>query len=162
MEKDLRYVVPVEMRTAAVDEGPHLLATIIQEGRAGSVRSELFAPMAIIWPPEGIAIRTEHRGKEIIRSIPERHTNGEIRICARATPEIQAAYTTRKFMSIEFVALSENRTSSGIREIERAFVSAAAMVADPEYAQAAAEVREREAQAALQEQDRRWKMEVLL
>ena len=143
MLETLQYVVPVEVRSAGPEDGPHLFATIIQEGRAGSVRPELFAPMSIIWPENGVAVRVEHRGKEIIRSIPERHQNGDIRIRARATPEIQEAFTTKRFMSIEFTSLSETRLASGIREIARAYVGAVAMVSDPEYVQATAEIRAR-------------------
>ena len=143
MAETVLYVVPVEVRSAGPDSGPHLIATILQEGRAGSVRQELFTPMACIWPENGVAILTEHRGKEIARAIPSREQNGEIRIRARATPEIQEAYTTKRFMSIEFTSLSETRTASGIREIARAYVGAVAMVSNPEFVQATAEIRAR-------------------
>ena len=146
MLETLQYVVPVEVRSAGFDNGPHLLliATIIQEGRAGSVRSELFAPMSIIWPENGIAVRVEHRGIEVARAVPERRQDGAITIRTPATERIQEAFTTRRFMSIEFTSLAETRTASGIREIARAYVGAVAMVADPEYKQATAEVRSRQ------------------
>lgn len=130
----------VEVREAEAD-GPMLLATIVQEGRAGSTRAELFTPRSIIWPPEGIAIRTEHRGPEVGRAIPSRETNGEIRIATPATPEIRAAFEMKQFMSVEFTCLAETRTAAGIREIALAFVDGAALVASPEYSQATAEVR---------------------
>ena len=77
MLETLKYVVPVEVRSASTDDGPHLCATIIQEGRAGSVRSELFAPMSIIWPENGVAVRVEHRGIEVARAVPERRQDGD-------------------------------------------------------------------------------------
>ena len=42
---------------------------------------------------------------------------------------------------MEFHAIREVRTAGGVREIQRALVDAAAMVASPEYAQATSEVR---------------------
>ena len=162
METSLRYVVPVEIRSAGADDGPHLTGVLLQEGRAASVRAEVFAPLSVVWGEDGVAVLTEHRGAEVGRAIPSRHPNGEIRIRMPATPAVQSAFTSKKFLSIEFVSLSETRMASGIREIARAYVSAAAMVTDPEYTQAGIEVREREAQAALRDRDRRWREDVLL
>ena len=133
----------VEVREAEAD-GPMLLATIVQEGRAsGGGRLELFTPRSVIWPTDGISIRTQHRGPEVARAIPTREPNGEIRIAAKATPEIRAAFTSKRFMSVEFRSLAETRTRAGIREIGLAYVDAASMTADPEYTQARAEVRAR-------------------
>ena len=135
--------VSVEVREAGAD-GPMLLATIVQEGRAaGGGRAELFIPLSVIWPVNGIAIRTQHRGPEVGRAIPSRETNGEIRISAKATPEIRKAFEVKQYMSVEFTALAETRTSAGIREIARAYVDAASMTNDPEYTQAIAEIRSR-------------------
>ena len=134
----------VEVREADAD-GPMLLATIVQEGRAaGGGRLELFTPRSIVWPPTGVAIRTEHRGREVARAIPTRDENGEIRIATPAIPEIRAAFAVKRFMSVEFRCLAENLTPAGVREIAMAFVDAAAMTSDPEYVQATAEVRTRQ------------------
>ena len=155
--ENLRYVVPVEIRSAGADDGPHLVGTLLQEGRAASRRSELFAPFSVVWGEDGVAVLTEHRGAEVGRAIPSRRPNGEIQIRMHATPEIQSAYTSKKFLSIEFVSISETRMASGIREIARAYVGAVAMVSDPEYLQSTIEVR-----AALRDRDRRWREDVLL
>ena len=133
----------VEVREAEAEDGPLLLATIVQEGRAaGGGRAELFTPLSVIWPANGIAIRTEHRGREVGRAIPSRQTNGEIRISTPATPEIRAAFAVKRFMSVEFRSMAENRTPAGVREIALAYVDAASMTGSPEYVQAVAEVRD--------------------
>ena len=131
--------LPLELREA----GERLEGTVIQEGRVASERPELFAPGAIIWPSEGIALRLEHRGREVARAIPSRHPNGEIRISTKTTPEIRAAFKTKRFLSVEFTALDETRNAAGIREIGRAYVDGAAMTNDPEYLQARAELRDK-------------------
>ena len=133
---------PVEIREAK--DGPVLSGTILQEGRAaGGGRAELFSPFSVVWPSDGVALRAEHRGAELARAVPTRDADGSLRIETPATPEILAAYATRKFFSVEFHALREVRTKGGIREIQRALVDAAALVLSPEYSQATAEVRER-------------------
>ena len=132
--------VPLELREA----GERLEGTILQEGRAGTSRAEVFTPGSMLWSDNGIAIRTEHRGREVARAIPSRHPNGEIRISAKATPAIREAFARgRRFLSVEFHALAEQRTAARVREISRAYVEAAAMTDDPEYVQATAELRQR-------------------
>ena len=137
-----------EVTTAALeiresDRGPRLSGTILQEGRAATAgRAEVFAPGSLTWDASGIAIKTEHRGADVGRAVPSRHPDGVVQISTPATPEIRAAFDAgKKWLSVEFHALSETRTAGGVREIARAFVEAAAMVADPEYQQAVAEVR---------------------
>ena len=73
--------------------------------------------------------------------MPTRDADGSLRIETPATPAILEAYASRKFFSVEFHAISEVRTKGGVREITRALVDAAAMVASPEYTQATAEIR---------------------
>ena len=132
---------PVEVRES--ETGPMLHGVLIQEGRAASVRAEVFAPLSLIWAQgDGIAIRAEHRGVEVARAIPTREANGEIRIATPATPTIVAAFNAgRKFLSIEFHSLKETRSKSGVREIQQAFLPGAALVESPEYKQAGAEIR---------------------
>ena len=131
---------PVEIREAT--DGPMLHGTVIQEGRAASARAEIFAPLSLVWASDGIAIRAKHLGMEDSRAIPTREANGEIRIAAPASAAIVAAFNEgRRFLSIEFHALQETRSKSGVREIQQAFLPGAALVADPEYTQARAEVR---------------------
>ena len=133
---------PVEVRESAT--GPMLHGVLIQEGRVASVRAEVFAPGALVWESTGIAIRAKHLGVEDSRAIPAREPNGEIRIAAPASPAIVAAFEVgRKFLSIEFHALKETRSKAGVREITQAFLPGAALVEDPEYKQALAEVRAR-------------------
>ena len=134
---------PVEVRES--ETGPMLHGVLIQEGRAASARAEVFAPLSLVWASEGVAVRAEHRGVEVTRAIPTRESNGEIRIATPAPPAIVAAFNEgRKFLSIEFHAVQETRSAAGIREIQQAFLPGVALVADPEYKQATAEVRTRQ------------------
>lgn len=133
----------VECRESA--DGPMLHGVILQEGRAASGgRAEVFAPESVAWPANGIAILTEHRGAVEARAVPTRERNGEIRIATPATSAIRAAVEAgKRYMSVEFHAVRENRTAAGVREIERALVDAAALTREPEYSQTSAEVRRR-------------------
>ena len=131
---------PVEVRESAT--GPQIVGCLIQEGRVASVRAEVFAPGSLVWSATGMALRAEHLGVEDSRAIPTREANGEIRIAAPASPAIVAAFDKgRRFLSIEFHATQETRSKSGVREIQQAFLPGAALVSNPEYAQAKAEVR---------------------
>ena len=131
---------PVEVRES--ETGPLLVGCLIQEGRAASVRAEVFAPLSLVWASNGISIRAKHLGAEDSRAIPTREANGEIRIAAPASSALVAAFNDgRRFLSIEFHALKETRSKSGVREIQQAFLPGAALVSDPEYKQARAEVR---------------------
>ena len=131
---------PVEVRES--ETGPLLRGTVLQEGRAAQGgRAESFAPLSVVWPSDGLKILSEHRGSELARAVPTRDADGSLRIETPATPAILEAYATRKYFSVEFHAISEVRTAGGVREITRALVDAAAMVASPEYKQASAEIR---------------------
>lgn len=128
-----------------VDGVRRLVGTVIQEGRAASGgRRELFAPGSIQWPAEGMAILGEHRGAVEARAMPSRGPDGSIRIAVAATPGIVSAVESgRDGLSVEFVALEEETTAGGVREIRRALVDAAALVSRPEYEQGRAELRGR-------------------
>ena len=143
--RDIETVGPsVEVEIREADGGARLVGTILQEGRAASVRAELFTPGAMVWADTGISIRTAHRGAEAGRAIPVRSPTGEIQISAIATPEIRAAFASgKRYLSAEFQSLAEIRSRSGVREIQKAYLSAGALVRDPEYVQARAEVRQR-------------------
>lgn len=133
--------VPLELRELD-DDGEHLVGTVIQEGRSGTERRELFAPQSLTWPAEGIPLRTTHLQGEVARAVPTRHPGGEVRIRVRATAEIRAAYASgKRYLSAEFFAIRESRAAGNIREIEHALLSGAAMVVEPEYRQATAEIR---------------------
>ena len=143
MPGTLQYVVPVELREAS--EGPMLRGVVLQEGRAAhGGRAEVFSPLSVLWPPDGLAVLAEHRGAELARAVPTRDADGSLRIETPATPAILAAYETRRYFSVEFHALQEVRTAGGVREIQRALVESAALVSSPEYSQATAEVRTRQ------------------
>ena len=137
----LQYIVAAEVREA--DEGPMLRGMILQEGRAASGgRAEVFSPLSVIWPADGIAILGKHRAQfELGRAVPTRDVDGSLRVETRATPALLAAYETRKYFSVEFRALEQITTSAGVREITRALVDAAALVSNPEYPNVRAEVR---------------------
>ena len=125
------------------EEGGELHGTILQEGRAASGgRAEVFAPGSVTWPADGVGILTEHRGEPETRAFPHRDPMGRISIRAQATDAIKDAIKSgKRFMSVEFRALDERKTKAGVREILRAYVAAAALVASPEYDSTAAEVR---------------------
>ena len=122
---------------------PMLHGVMLQEGRAASGgRRELFAPGAIEWPSAGVAIMTQHLGAIESRGHVVRERDGRLTITARATEGITAAVAAgKRFMSVEFKTLRERVTKGGIREIQRAFVDAAALVDRPEYDTSSAEVR---------------------
>ena len=142
--REVETVGGVEIEIREADGGERLVGVVLQEGRAASVRPEVFAPGALVWGADGIAIRTEHRGAEVARAIPTRGPDGSITISAIATPEIRAAYASgKRYFSAEFQSLAEIRTAANVREIQRAYISGGALVRDPEYTQARAEVRER-------------------
>ena len=138
-----QYITTTEMEFRDSDTGPRLTGVIVPEGRAARAgRAELWAPGAASWSSDGIAIRAEHRGSELGRAQPVRHPNGEITISTKATPELRAAFEAgRKYLSVEFHSLAEVRTAGGVRELQQAFIEAAALVPNPEYGGTRAEVR---------------------
>ena len=124
-------------------EGEELHGVILQEGRAASGgRAEVFVPGSVSWPTEGVRILDEHRGPALTKAFPTRDAEGRIKIRARATAAIRAAVAAgKKYMSIEFRCQEERMTKGGVREVMRAFVDAAALVANPEFDTTSAEVR---------------------
>ena len=139
----MRHSFAVELREVE-GRDREIIGTILQEGRAASQRRELFAPGSIEWPTEGIAILAEHRGSVESRALPIRERDGRLTIKARATDALrEAVQSGKRFLSVEFHALSEKTTAGGIREIRSALVSAAALVASPEYDMTVAEVRKK-------------------
>ena len=133
--------IAVEVR----QEASALVGVVIAEGRAASGgRREVFAPGAAEWAAEGIGIMPEHRGQVETTTIPERAANGEIRIRAKLTTGLRQAFDSgRHWLSVEFTALEERTVKGGVREIQRAMIRGAALVPDPEYDTATAELRGR-------------------
>ena len=124
------------------EAGGELHGIILQEGRVGSTRAEVFAPFAAEFPTRGIAIRAAHGGAVETRAFPHRKANGEIHIRATATPALRDAIAAgRNRMSVEFRAIAEQRGAHGVREIQKAVVTGAALVDRPEYLQTSAELR---------------------
>ena len=141
MEPEHGVVINVPLEIRESDDGEHLVGTVIQEGRVGTARRELFVNQSLTWPAEGIPVRTTHLKGEVGRVVPTRHPGGEIRIRLKATEEIRSAYQVgKKFLSAEFFSLKESNTA-GTREIESALLAGTAMVSTPEYQQATAEIR---------------------
>ena len=134
--------IAIELRE--VEGQRRLHGCLLQEGRIASQRAELFAPGACQWPAEGVEIRTEHRGPSEARTLPTRQPDGSIVIDAAASPGMIAAVASgKRFMSVEFHALTETRNASDIREIQSALIVAGALTNDPEYTQTSAELRDR-------------------
>ena len=142
----LEHLALGDVEVRAGESGPYLHGVILAEGRAATGgRAELFAPGSVMWPSEGIAIRAQHRGAELMRAMPSRVDN-EIRIEAPATDAVAAEIRGgKKHMSVEFLAMEEQRTRGGVREIRKALVDGAALVSNPEYSHTRAEVRSAEA-----------------
>ena len=137
----MKHSFEIEIRETEGKEAT-LVGIVIQEGRAGAERKEIFSPGSIQWPSNGIEIMAEHRGVVESRAHPVRSSNGEIRISARATAELRKAVEAgKRYLSLEFFALREKTTLGGIREIEKAHMTGAALVSSPEYVQSCAEIR---------------------
>lgn len=137
----MKHTFSVEIREA-VEGRPMLTGLILQEGRAARSRREIFAPNSLTWPESGIEIKAVHLGPTEVRAHPVRGRNGEITISAPANDALQQAVGAGKTqMSVEFVSLREETGASGIREIQSAYCTGAALVFDGEYGQTRAEIR---------------------
>lgn len=132
----------VEIREEAGRE-PTLYGIMLQEGRAATGgRRELFTLNSIEWPSEGVGVLLRHRGPVETRGHVVRDRDGRLALTARATDAVvEAVRAGKRFMSVEFTSLRERTTRAGVREIQRAFVAAAALTDKPEYDTTAAEVR---------------------
>ena len=145
--------IPIEIRE---DDGvPRLHATLVQEGRAsdrlvtppGSFDAvpEVFAPGSVVWPVDGVAIRTRHGQPTELRAMPTRRPDGSIQIAVKATEGIvNAVNGGLDSMSVEFKPLEQRMTGSGVREHTRALIHSAALAdaATAVYGQGTAELRE--------------------
>ena len=120
-----------------------LHGVLIAEGRASSGgRREVFTPGAVEWRG-GVDILDKHRGAVETRVTPERQPDGAITFSATLTDGMRRAWEAgRRYMSVEFMALSERTVKGGIREVQRALVVNGAMVSNPEYDTAVTELRD--------------------
>ena len=130
----------IELRQTANE----LHGVLIAEGRAASGgRNELFTPNSVEWPDSGVDILGKHQGAVETRVIPERQADGSITFSAGLTDGLREAWNSgRQYMSVEFHALKSRTVRAGTREIQRALVTAGALVKTPEYDVARAEIRE--------------------
>ena len=140
----MKHSFEIEIRQA--ETGPELRGVMLTEGRAASGgRAEVFAPLSVQWPSEGVEISPSHDLPSETRAVPVREPDGKLTIQARATDALrQAVQAGARFMSVEFHALRERRTQGGIREILSALVVRAALAKTPEYDTTAAELRNKQ------------------
>ena len=137
----------IELRAAADSPG-RIVGTVIEQGRVAGDRPEVFAPGALQWPSNGIRLLSEHRGRQVMRVVPEVDGTA-IKIDAQlpdsaigreVAREVRAG--NKRGLSIEFHAMAES-VVQGVREIRSAFMDAAAVVTEGAYDQATVEVREK-------------------
>ena len=123
--------------------GDRLSAVILTEGRASESLRELFIAGSATWPTEGIKIRPAHlEERGAVDAFPQR-TGNEITVSCRASSElIEAINSGRNKMSVEFFPLKQRTTKSGVIEISKALITAAATVQNPAYTQTSAQLRE--------------------
>ena len=141
----------VEFRFSEGDgyEGPgRVQGVLLPLGRVASDRQEIFAPGSVRFPAGGVRLLREHSGPVVMTFDPVL-TETEVRIDA-ALPSTEIGRTLaaeirsgeRASLSVEFVATQE-RSTSGVREITAAFIDSVATVKAGSYSQARAEVRSR-------------------
>lgn len=141
----MNITVPVELR-----ESGRLHGVLLTEGRASSDRPnadrpELFVMGSVEWPSTGVRIRKKHLvDAGSVLAYPYRE-GAEIRVNVNPSTELREAVESgKRYMSVEFRALEEKTTDSGVREILRALLIGAAVVRTPSYRQTSAEIRERQ------------------
>ena len=123
-----------------------LRGTLLPFGRVAQDRREVFAPDSVRFPPEGIRLLLEHRGREVMSFHPNVDARGvHVEALLPDSPEgREAASAVRggrsKGLSVEFSAASSNLVQ-GVREISDALISAVALVPEGAYRQAVPEVR---------------------
>ena len=137
----------------AIDESRQspgrLQGTLVTYERQAADRPELFKAGAFAWPDGGIVVNGQHnRQAAIVRAIPfldglDLKVDAPLldtvagRDCAT---NVKAGLWTG--LSTEF-NLQEQRYNRGVREITKAWLTAAACVDSPSYAEAIVEVRNR-------------------
>ena len=126
-------------------ESGRLHGLLLTEGRASSDRKELFLAGSVSWPSTGIRIRPRHlvdEGSVLAYPYRDGADGAEIRVNVQPSTELrEAVQSGAKSMSVEFRAVEESVTPSGIREIISALLVGAAVVRNPSYKQTAAEIR---------------------
>ena len=123
--------------------GDELLGTILTEGQAANSLQEVFSLNSCQWGSTGIQVKPSHSSESgAVRAYPWRE-GAEVKIRCRLSPELRQAFAdgARK-MSVEFHALAEHRTKSGIRQIERCLLIGAALTRRPCYKDTNVEIRD--------------------
>ena len=130
----------IEFRADESRQSPgRIVGSLLTYGQRAKDRPEVFEAGALHWPEGGIILNMQHdRQQAIMRFTPEL-SGAEIRIDANlpdTTRGRDAAVMVRDGtfagLSIEFRAESEGR-ASGVRQIRRAILSAAALVDSPSH-----------------------------
>ena len=142
---EVRCIVSVEEDRDRRGAGT-LRGMLLPFGRVAQDRREVFTPDSVRFPPDGIRLLLEHRGREVMRFQPSVDARGvHVEALLPDTPEgREAAASVRsgksKGLSIEFSSAS-SRIVQGVREISDALISAGALVPEGAYSQARPEVR---------------------
>ena len=140
----------IELRADASRESPgRVVGTIVDYETRARDRPERFRQDALTWPADGVVLNRQHdRRAPVMRFIPTVEGRS-VRIDAplpdtTAGRDMAAEIRAGLFrgLSLEFKALRETR-QNGVRVIEKARLTAAAVVDDPSYATSVA-VRHRE------------------
>ena len=130
----------IELRADESRQSPgRIVGTLMTYGERAKDRAEMFADGALHWPDGGIILNEQHaRTAPILRFVPEIEGK-EVRIDV-PLPDTQRGRDaatmirngTMTGLSIEFRSEAEGR-ASGMREIRRAVLAAAALVDSPSY-----------------------------
>ena len=126
-----------------------LTGTLVTYEKRAADRPEMFKAGAFAWADGGIVINGQHdRKAAIVRAIP--YMDGmdlkidtpllDTQAGRDAATNVRAGLWTG--LSSEFHALKQE-SNRGVREISKAWLSAAALVDSPSYAEATVEVRNR-------------------
>ena len=140
----------IELRADETRQSPgRVVGTIVDYETRARDRPERFRQDALTWPDDGVVLNRQHdRRAPVMRFIPTVEGRS-VRIDAplpdtTAGRDMAAEIRAGLFrgLSLEFKALRETR-QNGVRVIEKARLTAAAVVDDPSYATSVA-VRHRE------------------
>lgn len=142
----------LELRQDETRQSPGRLTGVLMDYATGAGdRPERFLPGSLSWPEGGVVLNLSHdRRQPVMRFEPEER-EGRLVVDAPLpdTGRGRDAATmvrdgTLRGLSVEFRA-ARQRFRDGVREIEAALLTAAAIVDDPSYPAARVEVRGRRA-----------------
>ena len=130
----------IELRQDESRQSPGRLYGVLMEyEKRASDRPEMFLPGALQWPENGIILNESHDQKAVITRFKPEQRGNEIIIDTPLpdTSRGRDAATlirngTMTGLSVEFISLLEQR-NAGVREIRKAKLTAAGLVADASY-----------------------------